>query len=104
MKFNLLDSGSHTISVNKSLSVIDTAERKVTNTLTVESGDGVATRPDGVAVTAGGARLYVTMFGSGFGSYLYVMSALTGDVINVIKTGDGPFAVAATPVPGGSAE
>jgi len=89
-------------SVSKSISVIDTAEREVESTLTVATGDAVVTRPDGVVVTTGEARLYISMFGNGFGSTLSVMSTLTGDVIKIIEVGDGPFAVAVTPVTGGS--
>jgi YVTN family beta-propeller protein len=89
-------------SISKTVSVIDTADLTIEDTITIASGDDVPTRPDGVVVTTGGARLYVALFGNGFGSTLQVVSTATGDTIKSIAVGEGPSAVVARPVPPGS--
>ena len=66
------------------------------------SGDDVATRPDSVVVTSGGARLYIALFGDGFGSTLQVVSTLTNDTIKAITVGEGPSAIAVAPGLSGS--
>lgn len=79
------------------VSVIDTSTLTVASTITVGSGNEVVTQPDGVVVTAGGARLYIALFGQGFGSELLVASTGTDTILKTIKVGDGPFAMAVSP-------
>ena len=82
---------------SETVSVIDTSTRTVASTITVGSGNEVVTQPDGVIVTAGGARLYIALFGQGFGSELLVASTGTDAILKTIKVGDGPFAMAVLP-------
>jgi YVTN family beta-propeller protein len=89
-------------SVSKTVSAIDTADLTIEDTIAIASGDDVPTRPDGVVVTTGGTRLYVTLFGDGFGSTLQVVSTATGGTLKVITVGEGPSAVMAGPVPSSS--
>jgi len=87
-------------SVSETISVIDTSQLKLVNTFQVVSKNSVATHPDGLVVTPGDTRLYVALFGNGFGAEVEVISTLTNNVLETIKVGDGPFAVAITPTPG----
>ncbi len=79
------------------VSVIDTSTLTVASTITVGSGNEVVTQPDGVVVTAGGTRLYIALFGQGFGSELLVASTGTDTILKTIKVGKGPFAMAVLP-------
>jgi YVTN family beta-propeller protein len=84
-------------SVSNSISVIDTASLTIVDTITV-GGGGPAEQPDGLVVGTGGARLYVAIFGRGFGSELLEISTTTNTVLESIRVGNGPFAVATVPV------
>jgi len=81
-------------SIASTISVIDTQDEEVEQTLVGVSGDNPIYRPDGLILPRGGARIYTTLFGEGFGNTVQVSSALTGSVLRIIEVGEGPFAVA----------
>jgi DNA-binding beta-propeller fold protein YncE len=54
-------------------------------------------QPDGLALLPGGRRLYVALFGNGFGSRVQVFSTTTPTLFAEIEVGDGPFAIAVAP-------
>jgi YVTN family beta-propeller protein len=87
-------------SVSETISVIDTTQLKVKISIAVVSNNTTVTHPDGIVVTNGGTRLYVALFGNGFGSELEAISTITSSVLGTIRVGDGPFAVAVSPTPG----
>jgi YVTN family beta-propeller protein len=87
-------------SVSETISVIDTSQLKVVNSIVVVSSSSVATHPDGIVVTPGGTRLYVALFGNGFGSEVEVISLITKNILEIIRVGDGPFALAISPTSG----
>ena len=84
-------------SASETVSVIDTSGLTVESTITVVSKQSLVTHPDGIVVTTAGARLYIALFGDGFGSELEVISTNTNTILETIKVGDGPFAVAVSP-------
>jgi len=53
--------------------------------------------PDGVALLPGGQRLYVALFGNGFGLKVQVFSTLTPTIFAEVTVGKGPFAIAVAP-------
>src|SRR5215469_5447930 len=74
------------------LSVIDTASRKVTDTIGVATfPDGF---PDGVAVSPDGTRVYVADEGD---QAVAVVNAVTDKLIGTIHLGDAPFGLVVSP-------
>lgn len=86
-----------TNAIGSSVSVINTTDLSVANTISISSGGSALARPDGVLVAIGGKRLYVALYGDGFGSEVEVFSTETSNVIDLIPVGDGPFAMALVP-------
>jgi molecular chaperone DnaK len=92
-----------TNSLAQTISVIDTQELKVVTTLQGASGNPTD-KPDGLVVATGGARLYVALFGDGFGRDVLVVSTQsnTRRALKTIRVGEGPFALALAPSLGSS--
>ncbi|MBI3798420.1 MAG: YncE family protein [Deltaproteobacteria bacterium] len=82
-------------SVSGTISVINTSDLTIEDTITV--GGDPPTQPEGLVVTTGGTRLYVALFGRGFGRDFLEISTGTSTVLQDISVGDGPFAVAVSP-------
>jgi YVTN family beta-propeller protein len=81
-------------SIDEDVSVINLETLTVSRSIPAFS-DGLS-NPDGVALL-GGRRLYVTLFGDGFGSRVQVFSATTPTLFAEIEVGEGPFAIAVAP-------
>jgi YVTN family beta-propeller protein len=82
-------------SVSGTITVINTSDLTIADSITV--GGDPPTQPEGLVVAAGGVRLYVVLFGRGFGRDFLEISAGTSTVLQDIRVGDGPFAIAVSP-------
>ena len=77
-----------------SVIAFDTATKKQINSIPT------FTEPDGVIVSARGKRVFVAVFGrNGDANFIDIISTITNTRIGSIEVGDGPFAVALTPLP-----
>ncbi len=77
------------------VSVIDTATRKVVATIPVGKGGGGAVTPDdGVAVTPDGKRAYVANSGS---NTVSVIDTVSNKVVGTVQVGNDPHGVAVSP-------
>jgi YVTN family beta-propeller protein/VCBS repeat-containing protein len=87
-----------------SVSVINTANGTVSNIpLKVRTANGSLTGPVAVAVSSDGSRVYAVVGGGDIdpiGDSVYVIDAATKTVIQTIKAGSFPVAVAVNPVSG----
>ena len=70
-----------------------------TITSTIPTSTDAISNPDGVALLPGGQRLYVALFGRGFGSRVQVFSTLAPVLFAEISVGKGPFSIAVAPAP-----
>jgi YVTN family beta-propeller protein len=84
-------------SISDAVIVIDTAKLLVATTLSISSTRSFVAKPEGMVVTTGGKRLFVALFGDGFGSEVEVFTTITNAPIASIRVGDGPYVMAITP-------
>ena len=79
--------------MGRTLEVVDTAARKVIQTIHLPRGDG-SVKPMGVVVSRDGSRVYVA---TGRGNTVDVVDARTFEVTDIIPTGQRPWGLALTP-------
>ena len=84
-------------SASSTISIFNTFDFSSAGSLTVSADNRTDSEPDGMLLTLGEKRLYVTLFGNGLGSVVGIFSTATNDPLKSIKVGLGPFAMVAIP-------